>query len=541
MAIPPISTNNYTMKTTRPESVLLPTRVRDVVGRMKVSLHQNIYEADFEYGTQPLRWENFIANTASAGSYANVAHLPGMGGCRLLVGNNSGDLTIRQSRPYHRYQPGKTMYMATAINFGAPSANNFQRVGFFDDSNGIFFEQGVATANNPSGMYCVIRSDSGTVNFNDGTYVSSLPVDTKFSMENWYGDPGVTTIVDWTKIQMLWMEYAWYGAGCLRWGIMLNGEPYVLHEVGAGNGSYTGSGQKFPWSRTGNLPVRYEQRNVGATSGNNVLVHFGVSVLVEGRQDSQRGFTYSYGNDSSSLRRTVAQSKVRYPITSVQMNQMAKVEFAGNSTSNNIVTASSNTTYITVNGTPWTANQWVGRIISFQGTGPSSNTFVGRIANNTTNTLYMTDNISNTSPVAGTPNSSFQYQIGLVNRGQILPQSLIVSADAACLVELIVSTASNPVQLTNASFVPLNTLGSFNSFASRDVSANAVAANTGEVIYSFSAPAGGSGLQTFDLTNLFALYNNIRGNAPDILTVAVSTPLNAANVGAQLIAQEAMS
>lgn len=542
-----VSTNNFTMQTTRPESVLLPKRVRDVVGRMKVSLHQNIYEADFEYGTQPLRWENLTSNTSSSGSIASVIHLPGMGGVRMLVGNNAGDLTIRQSRPYQRYQPGKTMYMATAMNFGAPTSNNVQRVGFFDDGNGVFFEQGVQTANNPSGLYCVIRSDAGTVNFNDGTTTSSLPVDTKFSYENWYGDP-VASLIDWTKIQMLWIEYAWYGAGAIRWGCQINGEPYVLHEVGTGNASYRGSSQQFPWARTGNLPVRYEQRNIGTTTSNTALVHFGVSVIVEGRRDDQRGFTYSYGNDNSALKRTVASGKVRYPVTSVQMNQMAKVEFAGNSTSNNIVTASSNSTYITINGTGvWTANQFVGRAISFQGSG-FANTYVGRIANNTSNTLYMTDIVANNAGVSNnsttgtfTPNNSFQYQIGLVNRGQILPTSLIVSADAACLVELIVSTSSNQVQLTNANFVAMNTLGSLNSLASRDLSANAVTANTGEVVYAFSAPSGGSGLQTFDLSNLFALYNNIRGTSPDILTVAVSTPTNAANVGAQLIAQEAMS
>ena len=541
MSIPPVSTNNYTMKTTRPESMLLPSRVRDVVGRMKVSLHQNIYEADFEYGTQPMRWENLTVNTASAGSYANIVHVAGIGGVRMLVGNNAGDLTIRQSRPYQRYQPGKTMYMATAMNFGTPTANNFQRVGFFDDGNGVFFEQGVATANNPSGMYCVIRSDAGTVNFTDGTTTSSGPVDTKFSFENWYGDP-VASLIDWTKIQMLWIEYAWYGAGAIRWGCQLNGEPYVLHEVGTGNSSYRGSAQQFPWSRTGNLPVRYEQRNVGATTANSVLAHFGVSVVVEGRRDEQRGFTYSYGLPAGTNRRNVPAANTRFPVVSVQMNQMAKIEFQGNSTVGTI-NNSSNSTYLQVAGTPWTANAYVGRAITFQGTGANTaNVFVGRIANNTSNTLYMTDIVSNTSGVLGTPNSSYNYAIGLVNRGQILPQSLVVASDGAALIELIVSTASNPVTLTGASFVPMNTVGSFNSLASRDSSATAITANTGEVIYAFSAPAGGSGLQTFDLTNLFALYNNIRGNVPDILTVAVSTNSSSqANVSAHLIAQEAMS
>jgi len=229
------------------------------------------------------------------------------------------------------------------------------------------------------------------------------------------------------------------------------------------------------------------------------------------------------------------------------MTTMGKVEFQGNSTVGTVNNAS-NSTYLQVAGTPWTANQYVGRIISFQGSGNSGNTYMGRIANNTANTLYMNDVLSNTAGVSNnstsgtfTPNSSFNYQIGLVNRGQILPQQLYVASDAACLVELIVSTASNPVSLSNANFIPLNTLGAFNSLGSRDLSANAVTANTGEVIWSVSAPSGGSGLQTFDLTNLFAIYNNIRGNAPDILTVAISTPTNAANVGAQLIAQEAMS
>jgi hypothetical protein len=45
-----------------------------------------------------------------------------------------------------------------------------------------------------------------------------------------------------------------------------------------------------------------------------------------------------------------------------------------------------------------------------------------------------------------------------------------------------------------------------------------------------------------DLTNFFPLYNTIRGNNPDILTVSVTTPSGtAADVGAHLICQEAMS
>ena len=43
---------------------IAPQRLRDVVGKLKVSQSQNIYDADFEYGIQPLRWEQFIQNTS---------------------------------------------------------------------------------------------------------------------------------------------------------------------------------------------------------------------------------------------------------------------------------------------------------------------------------------------------------------------------------------------------------------------------------------------------------------------------------------------
>ena len=87
----------------------------------------------------------------------------------------------------------------------------------------------------------------------------------------------------------------------------------------------------------------------------------------------------------------------------------------------------------------------------------------------------------------------------------------------------------------------MSTLGSPNSFVTRDISATQINSGSGEVVYAFVSPAGGSGLQTIDLSNFFPLYNTIRGNLPDILTVAVTTSTTGSSVGAHLIGQEAMS
>ena len=565
-------------------------RLRDTNGRFKVSTHENIYDADFEYGLQPLRWETFTSGSAT------VTALPGLGGVQMQI-SAANDVAVRQSRPYHRYQPGKSIYMASNVNFGGPITGQTQRVGLFDDGNGIFFEQATATATNPSGMHVVVRSDS------QGT-AGGVPVDTRISYESWNGNSAVFSTLDWTRVQMIWMEYSWYGAGLLRWGVLVSGEPIICHQIGTANNNYTGSAQTLPWSRTGNLPARYEQRNVGVAA-TATFRHFGVSVLVEGGIDNQRGFTYSYGMAPQTPRRAISANTVRYPVLSVQPNLMGSVQYANTTTA---ATAGTTTT-LTVGSAVWTTDQWAGRMlyyvadigggistgtvatqtgtitftsahnlltgdtiiisgatpsgwngiytftktgastgtITFGGTAPAvyasgatvGSPYTARIVSNTTTVLTFKDVVTGLA-LANAPTANRVYQIGLIDRGQLLPQTLLLSSDVLCVVELIASTPGNAVSLQGGSFAALSTLGSPNSFASRDVSATGLAG--GEVVYAFTAPAGGSGLLQLDLSNFFPILNTIKGNQPDILTVAVTTTASgAANVGAHFICQEAMS
>jgi hypothetical protein len=804
-----------------------PQRLRDVVGKLKVSQSQNIYDADFEYGSQPLRWEQFIQNVSGQ---ASIVQNPGLGGVTMTIGggNSPGDITIRQSRPYHRYQPGKTMYMASNVNFGTSVSGQFQRVGVFDDSNGIFFmQQGTPTPSNPYALSVVVRSDSG-----------GLPVDTVIDAAAWNGNHQIRDSLDWTKVQMIWMEYAWYGAGALRWGVTINGEPYVLHQIGTANSSFTGVPQVKPWSRTGNLPVRYEQRDNGS-SGFSAMTHYGVSVLIEGGKDAQRGFTYAYGNDAVTQTQTIPAAAKRYPAMSFRMRAMGANIFdntnaaatGGGSTTltinpatpvitsvvgqasggqslltfasphgyavTNTANANSQAQYITltaftqvaavlsgnfsfsgttltvtaivagafqpgqtlsgtgivgtptvlrqltatgsavgsqafvsggaagssyivvaastsfavgqfiigtgiqpntfisaVNGTTitvtqpftsqvsgtitsyvgggigtyqisssqttyasglsatatypaqtwliqnvpstttlllpipvvsgvtvltsptgtyWGTNQWVGKFVYYQaslpaissigapstsvvagltvysvvitfatlhnlinnsvitisGSTPSTynglfsvtvltpttvsitfgtttpgaytsgavavSPYTARITSNTTSTLTFQDIVTGT-PIANLPSSGNVYQIGLIDRGQLLPQTLLLNSAATCLVELIASTPTNQISLQGANFKALSTLGSYNSFAEQDLSS--IALSGGEVVYAFSTPP--NGLQQLDLTSFFALLTNIKGNVTDILTVAVTSSAGTA-VQVDVVCQEAMA
>jgi len=607
-------------------------KTADNFGRQKVTIHQNVYEADFEYGSQPLRWEALLYGSAS------IQQVPSLGGVVMQVGTGSNDTAIRQSRPYHRYQPGKTMYMAANANFGGPVNGNYQRVGFFDDSNGAYFEQGLPSVNNPYGMYVCVRSDA--------SLTGSLPTSIKIPLNLWNGDQSYISTINWLNVQMIWIEYAWYGAGTIRFGVTANSEQYILHTYNTANIS------QGPWSRTGNLPVRYEVRNsgsflsantivtssftdgssfqlsgsisgtffttsstglvasgsvppryyvatgsslyttyqniatainasssafgiiasassttpslllsaslplsnngavsasyglnfsyvtgsvsqsfVGITAGT-TFVHYGVSVVVEGGRDAQRGFTYAYGINPQQPRRLVNAGAYRFPVLSIQNRPMGTQEY----TQASAAITSATTSSITVSGTPWTSNQWLGKSIYFP-TGSQ----VGRILSNTNNTINFVDQVIGLPMTQSAQSAGNVYTIGLINRGQILPLNLVISSDQLCVVELIASTPNNPIILTGSSFVPMNTLGSLNSFVTRDISATQLNSGSGEVVYAFVSPAGGSGLQTIDLSNFFPLYNTIRGNLPDILTVAVTTSTTGSSVGAHLIGQEAMS
>jgi hypothetical protein len=479
----------------------------DVFGRLKVSRHQNIYDADFEYGTQPLRWESYTQGAAT------IAAQPNQGGVGMTVTTSATDVAIRQSRPYHRYQPGKSMYMASAVLFGGPFPNQFQRVGFFDDSNGAFFEQGTPTDTNPSGMFVVVRSDVG------GT-ISELRV----PQNQWNGDASVISIVNWYSVQMINIEYAWYGAGMVRFGLMINGEPIFVHSIGFGNKQ----SQTVAWARTGNLPVRYELRNSGTTAAATTMTHWGVSVMVEGQSDEQRGFTYAYGMALGTPQRTVGATTTRYPVLSIRNRVMGTLEYTQASSA----ITSGTTTSVTVSGTPWTVNQWIGRFFYNSTLG-----FTARIVSNTANVLTLADIVTGGVVTASAAGNA--YTIGLINRGLILPLQLNISSTAVCTIELISSTTISPVVLTGSNFAALTSLGSTYSFAERDVTATALSG--GEVVYSFLAPAGGSGLLQIDLSNFFPLYNTILGNKQDILTVAVSTGTTAASIGASIVAQEKMS
>ena len=466
----------------------------DVFGRLKITRHQAMFDTDLEYGLQATRWEG-VTSTNGA-----ITHLPSEGGVLLRLNSSavSGDYAIRQTRRYFRYQSGKQQYTSAAALFGTPDVNVINRVGIFDDCNGLFFEQAftdisttvTAAGNqvNPNGVSVVRRAT-----------IAGVPTDTKIKKQDWNVDKmdgaGPSRInLDFTKLQMFSIQYAWYGAGIATFGFYIDGRFYPCHTYKHANVVTQA------YMRTGNLPARYELRATGTTGAATSLYHYGTSVMTEGGFDVDRGYIYAGSNGVTAKS---AITTTRTPLTSIRVKQLGATSITGTVSS---ATAST----LTVAGTPWTVNAYAGLFCVMTSGTNSTKPFL--IVSNTNNTLtFDTTQILYPST---TVTAADTFSIGLLNRGGILPTDIdVYTAGAPAFIEVVL----NPTVLTGSSFADIGGT----SLSQKDTTATAITVGaTGEVVASYYATAGT--ITRVDLTGLYPMGINIKGTVQDVLSVCVT-------------------
>jgi hypothetical protein len=152
----------------------------------------------------------------------------------FLTTGASGGTAIQQSKMYHNYSPGKSQLILMSFTMGAAVENCTKRVGYFDDKNGLFFEQ-----DGDGDLSFKIRSDtSGSVD------------DDVFNQADWNGED--VSWLDITKSQLLFIDFQWLGVGRVRFGFVHEDSFVVAHT------SYHSNELEIPYMRNPNLPVRFE-------------------------------------------------------------------------------------------------------------------------------------------------------------------------------------------------------------------------------------------------------------------------------------------
>ena len=476
------------------------------------------------------------------------------------------------------------------------------RAGLFDDQNGMFFEydgstiscvrrsstkqipgtivtqtnQNTITGTNTKftshlseGDMIVIRGQSHKVTrVIDDTTIDIQPKyrgkstsgvvitkteDTKVTQSNWSidkadgnGPSGFN--LDINNIQMVYIDYSWYGAGKIRFGFKdTKAHVKYVHEFIHNNKI------NEAYMRTGNVPARYEVFNTGIPTYVPSLFHWGTSVIMDGGFDDDDSYLFtasgnalSFTNgDTDSATTNAAGEVVRFWAGNNQYDYYLRLSFATADASK------------FSNGVPlYTADEELnGQVVAFtqySGSNFRVYIFLERGGRNYPAVYPIVGNavaVSIGAPASGgdivdvssliplvslrlapSVDNNLIGAVGerdIINRMQLKLNELGISVSHDSRISVILNGALSNIAYEN---VGSPSLSQYVGHVAGDT------IQDGTTIYQFRASGGDIGAngertvatQTFDLSRLIDLGNSILGgdgvfpNGPDIITICAS-------------------
>lgn len=289
----------------------------DAFGRARVSELFTLGDYKHLYAIDP----NFLDSTGNGGTVSFVAD---QAAAVLATSSNTSSYAIHQTKFYHHYQPGKSQLIYSSINFRAPNRNVTKRTGYFDDRDGIYFEQvGSDTADGST-----VSDTTQTLNWVIRTYVGGSPSEATYNttingtpytykrrvpQSEWNRDPCDGTgpsgfKLDITKTQLCWIDFQWLGVGRVRCGFVHDGEIVLAHEYEHSNVLPT------VYISNPNLPVRCEIRNTGTTPGG-AFDQICSTVMSEGGY-VESGIDWSI---YTTARATPTPGQTRFPLVAIRL------------------------------------------------------------------------------------------------------------------------------------------------------------------------------------------------------------------------------
>lgn len=234
----------------------------DAFGRLRVSDPHTVFDSKQLMTNAPL----FFDDQEVSGGGTSSSHNPNTASTTIGVSASTAGNRTRQTFQRFNYQPGKSQLVFLTgqfVNQSTSLSGITARIGLFDDQNGIFFSLEDGT------MKAVIRS-----------YATGAAVDTKISQSDWNIDEmngnGPSKInLDFTKTQIIIIDYEWLGVGRVRVGFVVDGAIYYCHQFVHTNVL------DVVYMSTPNLPIRYSIENDG-TGAATTMQHICGTVISEG-------------------------------------------------------------------------------------------------------------------------------------------------------------------------------------------------------------------------------------------------------------------
>lgn len=264
----------------------------DAFGRLRVSNPLTLFDSSHRYEDNN-RWSSLVVGASSTVGFSTTKGL-----INMTVGTGSTDSVVRETTKVFSYQPGKSLLILNTFVMEPPKENLRQRVGYFGDDNGLFFEVNGDTA------YFVERS-------------LSTGTETRVSQAEWNIDKldgtGVSGItLDLSKAQILYMDVEWLGLGTVRLGFVIDGK--FIHAHSFHHANYITS----TYITTASLPLRYEISNVGVTTSSSTLKQVCSSVISEGGYELS-GIQQAVGTSITSPKDLPSPAGTYYPVISIRL------------------------------------------------------------------------------------------------------------------------------------------------------------------------------------------------------------------------------
>lgn len=270
----------------------------DAFGRLRTSEPFTLGDYKHLYSIDP----DFV--DVESGIGASVSFERNQAAAILYSGISTDGYCIHQTKRYHHYMPGKSQLIFSSFNFGSAQQNVVKRTGYFDDNDGIYFEQ-----DSEGILNFVIRSNTTS---GIGTVERRIP------QSQWNKDKldgtGISGFnLDITKTQLFFTDFEWLGVGRVRCGFSIDGLNIIAHEF------YNSNNLSTVYMSNPNLPVRCEIRNSGTQVGaGGSFIQICSTVMSEGGY-TEAGREFSHTTD---LRTVGIGSTV--PIISIRLKNLFK-------------------------------------------------------------------------------------------------------------------------------------------------------------------------------------------------------------------------
>lgn len=246
----------------------------DAFGRLRTSEPFTLGDYKHIYSVDP----DFVDVISGVG--ATVTFNINQAAAILQSGTSTDGYCIHQTKRYHHYMPGKSQLIYSSFNFGAAQQNVTKRTGYFDNNDGIYFEQ-----SSNGTLSFVIRSN---VNSGIGTSERRIP-QSQWNKDKLDGTGPSGYNLDITKTQLFLTDFEWLGVGRVRCGFSFDGKNVIAHEF------YNSNNLDTVYMSNPNLPVRCEIRNTGTQVGaGGSFIQICSSVMSEGGySESGREFSHT--------------------------------------------------------------------------------------------------------------------------------------------------------------------------------------------------------------------------------------------------------